>query len=245
VQVEEFETNKEPCILAIDIYGSNKGGKVKLKISDADDKTKVYTQRDVVVGSHKTYYVRMPIAPKFASIELIGEGADIEDITMYDFEDDISHEYFTRDEVNSFIDFAEQFSENSGLLEAGEAKYHSDDNVYTIIYRDVITDNGNYVPTPARINQADGVMEVSKQHFLEYTIPMRMAILLHEFSHFFLNDVMEDEIEADDNSLKIYMGLGYPRIDAYNVYLDVFENSPSELNIERYEALNLLIKNHN
>ena len=51
---------------------------------------------------------------------------------------------------------------------------------------------------------------------------------------------MEDEVEADKNSLILYMGLGYPRIDAYNVYLDVFENSPTELNKERYEALQKL-----
>ena len=31
--------------------------------------------------------------------------------------------------------------------------------------------------------------------------------------------------------------MGYPRIDAYNVYLDVFENSPTEGNKDRYEKL--------
>ena len=55
---------------------------------------------------------------------------------------------------------------------------------------------------------------------------------------------MEDEIEADHNSLQLYLGMGYPRIDAYNVYLDVFENSPSELNVDRYEALNKLFKSN-
>jgi hypothetical protein len=64
--------------------------------------------------------------------------------------------------------------------------------------------------------------------------------LLHEFSHFYVNKNMEDEVEADRNSLILYMGLGYPRIDAYNVYLDVFENTPSELNKERYEELQKL-----
>ena len=71
---------------------------------------------------------------------------------------------------------------------------------------------------------------------------MRMAILLHEFAHYYLNNNMEDEIEADKHSLEIYMALGYPRIDAYNVFLDVFENSPSELNMDRYKALNQLFR---
>ena len=36
------------------------------------------------------------------------------------------------------------------------------------------------------------------------------------------------------------MGLGYPRIDAYNVYLDVFETTPTEGNKDRYDALQRL-----
>ena len=52
---------------------------------------------------------------------------------------------------------------------------------------------------------------------------------------------MEDEIEADRNSLILYMGLGYPRIDAYNVYLDVFENTPTELNKARYDELQKIV----
>ena len=53
---------------------------------------------------------------------------------------------------------------------------------------------------------------------------------------------MEDEVEADKNSLILYMGLGYPRIDAYNVYLDVFESTPTQLNKERYSALQKMFK---
>ena len=104
--------------------------------------------------------------------------------------------------------------------------------------------DGQVDPTPARISQQTGIIEVSKKDFLEYTIPMRMAILLHEFAHFYLNEIMEDEIEADKHSLNIYMALGYPRIDAYNVYLDVFANAPTELNKDRYAEFNKLFSNN-
>jgi hypothetical protein len=243
----EFDTNSQPCILGISLSGYD-DAEGSLVVYDADDPSKVFTKRDVSLDNNKRYFVRMPISSEYVVIGAKGKnGEDIEivDVEMYDFEENLSHEFFTRDEVNSFIDFAEEFITNSSNLTAGETKYYSDDDVYTIVYRDVIKDGGEYVPTPARINQADGTMEVSKKHFDKYSIPMRMAILLHEFAHFYLNDVMTDEIEADRNSLNIYMGLGYPRIDAYNVYLDVFEHSPSELNVDRYEALNRLIRNHN
>ena len=52
----------------------------------------------------------------------------------------------------------------------------------------VLSSSGSYLPTPARISQLNGKMEVSYMQFLEYTVPMRMAILLHEYSHFYVMD---------------------------------------------------------
>jgi hypothetical protein len=71
---------------------------------------------------------------------------------------------------------------------------------------------------------------------------MRMAILLHEFAHFYLNENIEDEIEADLNGLLIYLGLGYPRIDGYEAFLQVFEGTPSEQNVVRYDVINKFIQ---
>ena len=73
------------------------------------------------------------------------------------------------------------------------------------------------------------------------TIPMRLAILLHEFSHFYLNETMDDEIEADLNGLLIYLGLGYPRIEAYQAFLETFKGVPSEQNKNRYDVINKFI----
>jgi hypothetical protein len=71
---------------------------------------------------------------------------------------------------------------------------------------------------------------------------MRMAILLHEFAHFYLNENIEDEIEADLNGLLIYLGLGYPRIDGYEAFLRVFEGTPSQENKVRYDVINKFIQ---
>ena len=85
--------------------------------------------------------------------------------------------------------------------------------------------NPNYgkpLKTPARISRHDGVIEISKKYFKQYTVPMRMAILLHEFAHFYLNNNPRDESEADLNALTIYLSMGYPRIEAYQAWLEVF-----------------------
>ena len=113
--------------------------------------------------------------------------------------------------------------------------------MYNITLQNKLYEDGEVANTPARISKNDGMIEVAKFDFERYTLPMRMAILLHEFAHFYLNTNMTDEKEADDLSLQLYLGMGYPRIDAYNVYLDVFKNAPSDLNKERYMQLKDII----
>ena len=70
---------------------------------------------------------------------------------------------------------------------------------------------------------------------------MRMAILLHEFSHFYLNEKIDDEMEADLNGLLIYLSLGYPRIEAYQAFLETFRERPNNLNKARYDLINKFI----
>jgi hypothetical protein len=116
--------------------------------------------------------------------------------------------------------------------------------MFRIDYLDDITDeNGRSLRTPARISRSEGIIQVSKKKFETYTIPMRMAILLHEFSHYYLNTDMANETEADLNGLIIYLGLGYPRIDAYNVFTQVFMTTPNEINENRMKIIDDFIQN--
>lgn len=143
--------------------------------------------------------------------------------------------------VNEFIRFAQDFVERLPVLKYGV--YQSDEGHYRIDLFPVIKDKGQPMSTPARIHNITGVIEVSKSHFLKYTIPMRMAILLHEFSHYYMNEVQQDEIEADLNGLKMYLGMGYPVIEAHKSFLQVFQGTPTESNKERYEYLKAFIDN--
>jgi hypothetical protein len=76
------------------------------------------------------------------------------------------------------------------------------------------------------------------------TIPMRMAILLHEFSHFYLNSDISNETEADLNGLTIYLGLGYPIREAYEAFGTTFIGYPSEQNKKRYDIINKFIREY-
>mgnify|MGYP003675967552 CR=1 FL=1 len=239
--VVEYPLYGEACTLGITI-GSNQPTKISLLVEDAENEEVVFTERTGQLNGEATYYVRLPICPDVALIDVEGESSEVKiiDLEVMALPTDMSNPLFNQPDVISFINFAEEFSYNASILDANSS-YFSDDDVYEIKYfPDIVGEDGVSLNTPARISQKTGLIEVSKKDFLRYTIPMRLAILLHEFAHFYVNKNMEDEVEADKNSLILYMGLGYPRIDAYNVYLDVFENTPTELNKERYEALQKL-----
>lgn len=169
--------------------------------------------------------------------------------------------------TTNFIKFAQTFAERCGILSAslpdGASVYLSDDGKFEIRYVDEIYDTNDEIPefvngretgrlianpnymlpitTPSRINRQTGIIDVAKKYFLKSTVPMRMAILLHEFSHFYINNVPTDEIEADLNALTIYLSMGYPRREAYHAFLEVFKDAYSQQNVERYSILKKFI----
>lgn len=249
--------------------------KMVVRVKDPNKKGACYTNRHKMVSGSATFEVRMPQSPDTSLIQVfnakngnlkLGQDATFQvalkvkplqkTLTCFDGDKNITR----------FVKFAQEFSENAGIISAGnesqgQSIYESDDGKFRIIYSDYIIDNNSVIPdfktktfvpnrnfgkrlaTPARISQSKGIIEIAKSSFIQYTIPMRMAILLHEFSHFYLNQNPKNEIEADLNALLIYLGMGYPRIEGHDAFLEVFKNSPSGLNYERYEKIKKFIKN--
>lgn len=149
------------------------------------------------------------------------------------------------DNDRSFIKFAEKFSENAGIYSATNhdgtpSIYRSDDGKFTIDYYDKIQDRQTkqFINTPARIGHQTGVIEVSKKDFQRYTVPMRMVILLHEYSHKWKNQEsglrIENESGADINALMMYLSLGYSPIEAHQAFLYVFKGANNKVNKDRY-----------
>ena len=122
--------------------------------------------------------------------------------------------------------------------------YKSNNGKFRIDYFDVIRSVANQRPleTPARISQLTGRIECSAQSFKKYSVPMRMAILLHEYAHYYINRNPRSEVQADLNGLFIYLKLGYPKIDIYNVFISVFLKSPTQQNKQRFDILNDFVR---
>jgi hypothetical protein len=250
--IKKVELGEHPTNLEI-VVESRKKVKLWIKVADAERKNTYYTKRFSNVRGKKSFFVKMPQAPMYADVIVYNDrfGIDKYDDTFRVLEIkahslEVSPLQASK-KTKSFIRFAQEFSDEAGYMPAspkGEL-YRSNNGKFRIIYFDKIRNQNNKViSTPARISQVSGKIEVSAKQFVPYTIPMRMAILLHEYSHFNLNKEPSNEEEADQNGLKLYLALGYPTIDAYNVFLNVFRRSPSLQNKDRYDRLDNFIKNN-
>jgi hypothetical protein len=231
---------------------TDKPEKIHLKVSDADQKNTVFTDRWKTVNGECSFYVRMPISGKFSLINIYNEKVgeykednsfEVVEIKKIPLEKRLDVVDFTNKDLRSFINFCTKFCFNAGVLSSGT--YRSSDNRFRIEYLPTIisSKSGKELQTPARINKDNGVIQVSQKKFTPDTVAMRMAIMLHEYSHFYVNTDIDNESEADLNGLLIYLGLGYPRFEGHEAYLKTFINAPTETNKVRYDKIKSFIEN--
>jgi len=242
----KITTNYAPLTLCVKVTASTPT-KVYLRVYDAQDKTRRFTDRYKTVTGEEMFYIRMPLSPDISVVEVTGangaqEGTfNLVSVTKKPLERRIDVNDIGNSNIRSFVKFAQKFSFNLGNLETNTT-YRSDDGMFLIqLVPKIQSRDGRPLATPARIGRKTGIIQVSKSSFEKFTIPMRLAILLHEFSHFYLNEQIDNEMEADLNGLLIYLGLGYPRIEAYQAFLETFKDSPSALNKQRYDIINKFI----
>ena len=261
---QDIATDNKELMLKINVSNNAPSDhRVFIKIRDWKKPNTFYTNRyyDMKKGETKDFFVRMPISPKVATVMVYNtknpqDNAKIvanfiqpmpltRKFSVYDFQNK---------DVTDFVLFAQKFSDNAGILSEGD--YFSDTpssyGKFRIIYTEYVVDKRydetgrlmvRKMTTPSRINTTTGVIEAARYRFVTYSVPMRMAILLHEFCHIYINKDQSNETEADLNSLLIYLGLGYPRIDALRVWLEVFYNAARDSNKERYKKIYNFIMN--
>lgn len=208
-------------------------GKKNFRISAEDygKQNSKYADRIIAVEGERTIFFSFPVSPRqifFSCIEIENPKSDdftvnVEAIPLK------TYNIATDGETRDFMQLAIQFSQVAGfkLPDVNGTVYQTSDEHFTIKYFPVIKGpNGSPMNTPARIGHNTGIIETAYCKFKNYTIPMRIAILLHEFSHKYKNPKIgleiSNEIGADINALYIYLGLGFSKIDAICVFGQVF-----------------------
>lgn len=244
----------EPVMIKV-VVRTTSPQKIVLKVYDSSQANTYFTDRTKTVNGEQELFVRMPLAPNTAILSIYNEkngnqpkGQDnsfeVVKIEKEDLDITLPQTKMDTMSVRNFVKFAQKFAYNAGWISAPK-DYVSVVGGYKIEYLPfIINSKGEKMSTPARISTKNGRIQVSQEAFRGMTIPMRMAILLHEYSHYYLNTDIANETEADLNGLTIYLGLGYPIREAYAAFAETFIGYPTAQNKQRYDIINRFIKDY-
>lgn len=247
-------TRYAPCMIKI-VVKTSSPQTIVLKVFDPSQANTYFTDRTKEINGTQELFVRMPLAPNTAKLSIYNEkngnqpkGQDtsfeVVEIKKEDLDITLPQTKMDTMSVRNFVAFAQKFAYNSGWITAPR-DYMSAVGGYKIEYLPfIINSKGEKMATPARISTKNGRIQVSQESFRDMTIPMRMAILLHEYSHYYLNSDVSNETEADLNGLTIYLGLGYPIREAYEAFAKTFIGYPSPQNKQRYDIIDKFIKDY-
>jgi hypothetical protein len=243
---QEYDSNNEKFSLIISVK-TNGTKRFRVWAEDLGKKNSKYADREIKVDGERRIFFSFPVSPKKLFIGCV----NCDNVGDKDFEVVLmkaplrDYNIWLDTDTTQFLDLAVPFSQVSGFEDASPNGriFTTDDQKFQIKYFDIIRDyaSGKTLNTPARIGHQTGRIEIAKAKFDKYTIPMRVAILLHEFSHVYKNPKIDLEISnetgADINALYIYLGLGFSKIDAICVYGEVFLKAQTKGNIERMRKI--------
>ena len=234
-------TNFKPLKLLVSLESSGRGFAM-LRVSDPYYFRTDYLRRRIPFTKRRNRVIEIPLpfSPRIVSLEVLGR------VSIKDIRKELLPEkkVWAIPERHHFMELAEEFAKRAGYLPRGN--YTTSDGRFRIEYLDKIRDeNGMVLSTPARISRTTGRVQIAKEQFKTFSIPVRLAILAHEGCHYFLGTRSEER--ADLCGMKWYLDSGYPKIEAVYAATKVFRHFPEIVGpdeVERTRTLIEFIKNH-
>ena len=234
MKVFNLPTRKRPLIITVPLISDEEVEVFIVGYDPASPNTEYFSRRIEFSGNDQVNF-QCPQTPRRLKIMAWSKGTGKFEISKISVSPLIIQDLFTEDEKKD-IEFIESFSRRCGRLPARRFYYHKGAS-FRIQYLPVIrTDTGKEHATPARIHTELPLMQVSKKHFIKMTIPQRVAILTHEYSHNYINMDQDSEFEADSNMVDLYEDLGYGKLEAVYAFANVM--SDTDVN---YSRLNNII----
>jgi hypothetical protein len=241
-----YESDQRPMTLHITILC--KGKKCfRVWAEEYGKQNSKYADRVINVENGRTIHFKMPVTPDklFFACFNVNNPKDEDFQVIIQEEELVRYNIFIDNDTKTFVNLAIQFCQLAGYTNPPKSgiDYQDENRQFLINYTPQITDkmSGRVLNTPARIGHSTGRIEVSADKFKRYTIPMRFAILLHEYSHKYRNPKIgleiSNEFGADINGLYIYLGLGFSKVDAICVFAKVFLKAQSDGNIQRMRKI--------
>jgi hypothetical protein len=249
--IQKIFTGTEAMTLKVSVSTTSEQD-IRLIVRDSNQANTVLTDRFATVNGNYDFYVMMPLCRNYVDLIITNDKDGSDSSFTYNgfkkvhLDRRMMEIDFTTYYLNEYLRFIQKFCYNAGILPANDP--NNKDNFYRstnlnpfgkphfyIKYLPSIVDSttGEELETPARIAEDGSFIEISQKFFIEYSVPMRIAVLLHEYAHPFINSNPDDEGEADFNGLFIYLALGYPRIEGGQAWCEVAMNTPTDENLQR------------
>ena len=219
---------------------------VSLRLSVFDSETKrLYIDRNVRLNKSGRVLIKVPFAPDQLMAELVDlnlprakSAFSIEAIKVMP---DTKCPLDLSEADRAFIRFAKWFSTECSRLQAGQKGTLYSSEGFSILFVDTIIEGGVELSTPARIARNSGVIEVSKKRTMDYSVPMLIVMLLHEYAHKFKNREYgkdeSNELTADLIACHIALNLGFDPQEVLSAFGSVFSKTDTELNRKRMAAI--------
>ena len=224
---------------------------LSLRITVFDSNTKrVYAQRRLKLAKSLDLKMKMPIVPDELTARIVAEnetpGQTAFALERIEVKPDTKCPLELTEDDRKFIAFIKWFATELPRLEAGEKGTIYQSEGFSILYLDQLKDGGTELTTPARIDRNSGMIEVSKKAIVDFTVPMLMIMLLHEYGHKYKNPefgkAIANELTADIIAVHMALNLGFDFTEVENCYRAVFAKKDTELNRKRMKAISEFIQ---
>lgn len=107
------------------------------------------------------------------------------------------------------------------------------------------TKDGQYINSPAMVGKKTGTIEISKDYMLKMSQNQRIAVLTHEYGHFYKNPLMNlpigDEFGADLNGVTLFAGSGFGLDEYGNAFKKVFDGAQTDQNSRREKVIKMFL----
>ena len=226
-----LRTKQNPCAVKFNITGMGQDVPLYLQGYDPLIPFSYYFNSKFLISGREEIVMNCPLSPSFLKINVFSDDDALIDVTG------VTKLPFDRpSDVPDWMGFIETFSRNFGTYTPITPLYYRPGVPFQIeMVRKIYREDGKEHATPARIAVELPIIQVSYNKFRDISIPGRVAILCHEVAHNFINNDGDNEQEADDNGLRVYTYLGYPKIEAINSFAEIMNDS--DVNVQRMSNL--------
>lgn len=143
-----------------------------------------------------------------------------------------------------FIEFAQAFTYgvNTVTIKPTKEIYKSKTGSFQIALFPMILDEyGRHKETPCQIGKESGIIQCDNQLFTKQTLAGQMALLCHEYAHFYENPryglPAKSEEGADMYGLRMFLAAGYGESEYVNAFKNAFKRVDTNQNRTRIKNI--------